>query len=98
MRCSNPARTWKEGRFQELLLERSGVGDEWRSAMSGLGTRTKQLGAKRKCDVRCALQGKSFFHKGYTRTGVRKLLGTGLVLARVWRGEAGGVAPTERLK
>ena len=32
------------------------------------------------------------------RTGVRKLLRTSLVLARVWRGQAVGIVPTETLK
>ena len=30
------------------------------------------------------------------RAGVRKLLGTGLVPARAWRGQAVGIAPAER--
>ena len=33
--------------------------------------------------------------KFYMRTGVRKLLRTGLVPSRVWRGQAVGIAPTE---
>ena len=36
------------------------------------------------------------FQKNYVRTGVRKLLRTGLVSARAWRGQAMGIAPTER--
>ena len=38
------------------------------------------------------------FQKSYMRTGARKLLRTGLVLVRAWRGQAVGMAPTERLK
>ena len=34
----------------------------------------------------------------YMRTGVKKLLRTGLVLARACEGQAVGIAPTERLK
>ena len=37
------------------------------------------------------------FQKNYMRTGVRKSLWTGLVAATVWRGQAVGIAPTERL-
>ena len=38
------------------------------------------------------------FLKNYMRIGERKLLRTGLVPARAWRGQAGGVAPTGRFK
>ena len=69
-----------------------------------LGSRTKQLGAeekprRKKCDVRFSFIRKNrIFPKSYMRIGVRKLLSTGLVLARAWRGQAVGIAFAERLK
>ena len=61
-----------------------------------LRTRTQQLGAKEmartnKCDVRFSFAVRyRVFQKNYMRIGVRKLLGMGLVLARVWRGQVEG--------
>ena len=55
-----------------------------------LRTGTKQLRAKetarrKKCDVRFSLIDKNrVFQKNYMRTGVMKLLRTGLVHARAW--------------
>ena len=51
-----------------------------------LRTRTKQLEAKERS------------RRKKCRTGVRKLLRTGLFPARAWTGQAVGIAPTERLK
>ena len=68
-----------------------------------LRMRTKKLGAKekarrKKCDDRFSPIKKNRFQKNYMRIGVRKLLRTGLVPARVWRGQAVGIAPTVSLK
>ena len=83
----------KEGSALETTVETLGA---------DLGTRTKQLGAKEKarrmqCDVRLSLiRNDQIFQKNFMRIGVRKLLRTGMVPARVWRGQAVGIAPTER--
>ena len=74
------------------------------SKTPGVNLRTRQLGAKveerrKKCDVRFSLIRKNrAFQKNYMRTGVRKLLRTGLVTARAWGGRTVGIATTERLK
>ena len=43
-------------------------------------------------------RGNRAFHRNYRRIDVRKLLRMGLVFARVRRGQAVGIAPSERLK
>ena len=69
-----------------------------------LRTRTKQLGANEKArrkmrDVKFFVyHEKSDLSEKSMRTGARKLLRTGLVPARAWRGQAVGIAPTERLE
>ena len=69
-----------------------------------LRTRTKQLGAKEKarrktCDLKLSFAiGNRVFQKNCVRIGARKLLRLGVVLARVWRGQAVGVAPTDKLQ
>ena len=67
-----------------------------------LRTRPKQVGDKARgtqCDVGFSVIGENrVFQKNYMRTGMRKLLRTGLVLARAWEGQAVGIAPTDRLK
>ena len=60
-----------------------------------LRTQTKQLEAKgktrrKKCDVRFSLIKKNRAFLKKMRIGVRKLLRTGVVLARAWRGPSGG--------
>ena len=67
-----------------------------------LRTRTKQLGAKEKarrkrCDARFSIARRNHaFQKNYVRIGVRKLLRWSMVLARVRKGQAVGIALTER--
>ena len=52
---------------------------------------------KKRCNVRSSLiKTNRIFRKTFLTIGVRKLLRTGLVLARAWAGQAVGVAPTER--
>ena len=69
-----------------------------------LRTRTEQLGAteksrRKKCEVRFSLiRNTGIFQESCIRTGVRKLLRTGLVPARVRGGQAVGMARTNRLK
>ena len=59
----------------------------------------KEKARRIKCDVRFSLTRKNrLFQKNYMRTGVRKLLRTGLVPARAWRGQPVGIAPTKSLK
>ena len=85
----------KEGMELSTSLETLGA---------GLRTRTKQQGAKEKerrklCDVRCSVIRKSLvFQKNNMKTGARKLLRMGLVLARVWREQAVATSLAERLK
>ena len=72
----------------------------------GVDVRTKiqRLGVKEKarrkeCNVRFShITKNKAFQKSYMKVRVRKLLRTGLVLARAWRAQAVGIAPTERLK
>ena len=67
-----------------------------------LTTRMKQLGAKEKarrknCDVRFSIARRNrVFQKSCIRIGVEKLLGMVFVLARVRKGQAVGIALTER--
>ena len=61
--------------------------------------RAKEKARRKRCDVRFSLiRNHRILQENYMRTGVRKLLMTGLVRARVWRGQVVGIAPTERLK
>ena len=54
---------------------------------------------RRQCDVRFSIARRNrVFQKTYLRIGLRKLLRMGSVLARGWRVQAVGIAPTERLK
>ena len=85
-RPSLPASIWRRG-FRESIREREP--SIWEAKEK----------ARRKCDVRFSLVTKNrLFQKNYTWIGVRKLLRTGLVLARAWRGEVVGSVPTEKLK
>ena len=52
---------------------------------------------RRKSEVEFAFIRTNCFLSKYMRIGVRKLLRTGSVLARAWKGQAVGVAPTKRL-
>ena len=58
--------------------------------------RRKESSAMR--DVRLSGKINRVCQKNYMMIGVRKLLRTGLVPATAWRGQAVGIAPTERLK
>ena len=82
----------KEGVTMADIVETHGVDSR---------SRVKRIWSKRKrklCKVRFSLINTNrVFQKNYMRRGVRKLLRTGLVPARAWRGQAAG-APTERFK
>ena len=87
-----------------MQQERSCFGHECSNAGSGLKNENQAAGSesegeKKKCDVRFSIIRKHrVCQNNYMRTGVRKLLSTALVLARAWRGQAVGLAPSERLK
>ena len=59
----------------------------------------KEEARRKRCTVRISLIRKNkTFQKSYMKIAVRKLLTTGLVLARASRGQAVGIAPTESFK
>ena len=103
-KSSRHAAVWKRS-FRTVTREK-----EWvlHPAFETLGVdlrrRTKQLGAQEKArrekiDVRLSLARRNrVFQKNCMRVGVRMVLGMGLVLARLWRGQAVGISPTERLQ
>ena len=80
-----------------------GLADSVETLGVDLRTRTKvgekEKARRRKCDVKVAIAKQNHVvKKNYKKLEVRKLLRMGLVPARVWRGQALGIPPTERLK
>ena len=94
---SIPADIWKRGCSNKGVVMATSV----ETFGVDLRTRTKQLGAeektrRKKCEVTFSpIRKNRVFQKNYLRTGVRNLPRTGFVPARVWRGQAVGIAPTE---
>ena len=92
------------GYLEETFWECNKKRMELATSVGTLGVDLKQPGAKetarrKKCDVRFSLTRKNeVFQKNYMRIGVVKLLRMGLVSEIVRRGQAVGIAPTERLK
>ena len=79
----------------ETSVETLGVDLRTRITQSG----AKEKARRKKYDVRFSLiKENRICQKNYMMTGVRELVRTVLVPARAWRGQAVGIAPTERLK
>ena len=73
------------------------LGVDLRTGTVQLGT--KEMARRKMCDWRLSVVRRHrILQKSCMRIRVRKMLRIGLVSATVWRGQAVGISPTERLK